>query len=108
MNYQPGDVLLVAFPFTGGGQKQRPALVLADTGDQDVLLARITTQSALGQYDVPISGWQAAGLLAPSVVRLHKLATIDKRLCRRRLGALPRANYQLVGRALIALLAPWS
>jgi mRNA interferase MazF len=40
INYQPGDLVLVAFPFTGGGSKVRPALVLLDTGDDDILVAR--------------------------------------------------------------------
>ena len=41
--YQPGDVVLLAFPFTDGvRQKQRPALVLLDTGDPDIVVARIT------------------------------------------------------------------
>ena len=43
--YEPGAVLLLAFPFTSGaGQKQRPALVVFDSGDDDVVVARITTQ----------------------------------------------------------------
>ena len=44
--YQPGELLLVAFPFVSGGKsKQRPALAVVDTGDDDVVLARITTQN---------------------------------------------------------------
>jgi hypothetical protein len=45
--YRFGDILLLSFPFTGGiGSKRGPALVLLDTGDADVLVARITSQSA--------------------------------------------------------------
>ncbi len=88
-NYQPGDVLLVIFPFAHGGQgKQRPALVIADTGDADVVLARITTQSWNTGFDVQLAEWQAAGLIAPSIARLHKLATINKSLVQRPLGRL--------------------
>jgi hypothetical protein len=37
MTYQPGDILLVDFPFTASGQgKARPALVILDTGDAKV------------------------------------------------------------------------
>jgi mRNA interferase MazF len=43
-NYRTGDLLLVMFPFAHGGRgKQRPAIVLLDEGDDDVLLARVTT-----------------------------------------------------------------
>lgn len=43
-NYQPGDLVLIAFPYAGGMQsKQRPGLVILDTGDADVVVARVTT-----------------------------------------------------------------
>lgn len=43
--YQPGDVVLLAFPFTDGvRQKQRPALVLLDPGDPDIVVAGITSE----------------------------------------------------------------
>jgi mRNA interferase MazF len=72
ISYQAGDVVLVDFPFTVSGQgKPRPALVILDTGDADVLLARVTTQSRATPYDVTLAGWAQAGLLAPSIVRLH-------------------------------------
>ena len=39
-SFQPGDVVLVAFPFTSGGQtNERPALVLLDTGDRQKVAA---------------------------------------------------------------------
>jgi hypothetical protein len=64
--YQPGDIVLVAFPFTGGASsKDRPALVLLDGGDADILAARVTTQPYQTPFDVRLSDWQQAGLLAP-------------------------------------------
>ena len=86
-NYQPGDIVLVDFPFTSSGpSKPRPALVILDTGDADAVLARITTQVQHTSLDVRISDWQSAGLLAPSTVRLHKLATLAKSRVQRSLG----------------------
>jgi mRNA interferase MazF len=77
--YRPGDVVLLAFPFTDGiRQKQRPALVLLDTGDPDIVVARITSQPYTTAFDVALSDQAEAGLLLPSVVRLHKLATLEK------------------------------
>ena len=64
-NFQVGDLVLVEFPFTVSGPgKPRPALVILDTGDADVLVARVTTQAQTTAWDVLISGWQQAGLLA--------------------------------------------
>ena len=82
ISYQAGDVVLVDFPFTVSGQgKPRPALVILDTGDADVLLARVTTQSRATSFDVALAGWAQAGLLAPSIVRLHKLETLIEGCC---------------------------
>jgi mRNA interferase MazF len=107
-NYQPGDLLLVVFPFAHGGQgKQRPALVITDSGDNDVVLARVTTQPWNTAFDVKIADWRAAGLMAPSIVRLHKLATIDKSLIQRLLGKLTTKDKGLVGTALAQLCAGW-
>lgn len=45
-NYQPGEVLLLSFPFVNAvGTKRRPAVVLKDTGDEDIIVARITSQT---------------------------------------------------------------
>lgn len=87
--YKFGDIVLIAFPFTDGyGVKKRPALVILDTGDHDVLLARITSQYVSTDFDIQIAEWEEAGLLTRSYVRLHKLATIETVLIDRRLGKL--------------------
>ena len=97
MHFEPGDILLLAFPFANQtAAKQRPALVVLDTGDEDVLVARVTTQPHSAPLDVAISGWQGAGLLAPSTVRLHKMATIEKRLVKRKLGGLQEPDRTAV------------
>jgi mRNA interferase MazF len=87
--YRWGDVVLVAFPLSDmSGAIRRPGLVLFDSGDEDAMLARITTQQMRGPTDVRSADWKAAGLIADSVVRLSKVATIRKSLVDRRLGAL--------------------
>jgi mRNA interferase MazF len=107
-NYQSGDLLLVDFPFTATGPgKPRPALVLLDAGDADVLLARVTTQSYGSPYDVSISAWQQAGLLAPSIVGLHKLATLAKNRVHKHLGSLEAADRQAVAGVLQRIAAAW-
>jgi len=100
MRFEPGDLLLLAFPFAGETvTKQRPALVVLDAGDEDVLVARVTTQPYSTPFDVPISGWQGAGLIAPSTVRLHKMATVEKRLVKRKLGRLQEPDQTAVWHA---------
>jgi mRNA interferase MazF len=107
-NYQVGDLVLVDFPFTVSGPgKARPALVILDTGDADVVLARVTMQAQTTAWDVVISDWQQAGLLSPSTVRLHKLATLAKSRVRRHLGTLDASDRQQVGLALQQIAACW-
>ena len=107
-NYQAGDLILVDFPFAGGKQvKTRPALVILDTGDADVVAARVTIQAAVVSKDVPITDWQGAGLLAASIVRLHKLATLEKSLIRRVLGSLQSADRNQVSAVMKQLYGTW-
>jgi mRNA interferase MazF len=107
-SYQPGDVVLVDFPFTASGPgKPRPALVILDTGDADIVLARVTTQAPITPFDVTLSDWKQAGLLAPSTVRLHKLATLAKTGVRRQLGSLAGGDRQRVAAVLQQIAASW-
>ncbi len=79
-SYNFGDIVLIEFPRTDlQGISKRPAIVLYDSGDQDVLLARITTQEYTTETDYRILDWQKSGLLAESYIRLGKQATIEKR-----------------------------
>lgn len=88
-HFNVGTVVLVKFPFTDTASfKRRPALVLLDNDDHDLLLARITTQQCDSPFDYELKDWMRAALKAPSFVRLHKLATLEKRLIERELGQL--------------------
>ena len=86
MGYQGGEIVLLSFPFTDAtGARRRPALVLLDTGDADIVVTRITSQPLRTPFDIDIIEWQQVGLLLPSVVRLDKMATLEKLLVERRL-----------------------
>ena len=87
--YQFGEIVLLEYPYTDlSGIKQRPAVVLKDTGDSDFIVARVTSQVKQTAYDVEIDEWQNAGLLKPSVVRIHKLTTLETVLVKRVMGNL--------------------
>ncbi len=86
IKYKFGDIVLLSFPFTGlQSVKKRPALILFDTGDNDAVVCRITSQIFDSIYDIEINDWQFSGLLSPSCIRLHKIATIEKYLIDRKL-----------------------
>lgn len=93
-NYKQGEILLLGgFPQTDLKKEfKRPALVLADLGDKDVIVARITSETYQSPYDYRLKNWKEVGLLLPSVIRLNKLATLDKKFVIRKLGSLTQEN----------------
>ena len=106
--YNLGDLLLTNFPYAGGMQyKKRPALVLLDVGDADLVLARITTQPHHTTYDVNIIHWKSSGLRAPSVIRLHKIVTSEKTQVLRVLGSLHQVDRQNVATVLAQTFGNW-
>lgn len=103
-SYEASVIVLLAFSFSDGLRaKQRPALVLLDYGDPDLMLARVTSRDASDACDVALTHWREAGLLLPLTVRLHKLATLEKRLVKRTLGRLHAENWRAVRSKLVTL-----
>jgi mRNA interferase MazF len=89
ITYKFGEIVLIGFPHTDlQGISKRPAVVLYDSGDQDVLVARITTQQYTTEADYRIADWKKCGLLADSYIRLGKQATIEKQYVIKQLGTL--------------------
>lgn len=99
-----GDIVLLKFPFTDGAkQKKRPALVIRDTEDNDIIVCRITSEFYRTKFDFEINHWQECGLKLPSIVRLHKIATLNKTLVERKIGSLNKelekklqANFKML------------
>jgi len=108
--YEFGDVVLVPFPFTDHTTtKHRPAVIISSRTYHehrpDVILMAITSQlkppSALG--DLPVSAWQEAGLLKPSVIK-PVMTTVDARLVIKKLGRLSAADCTTLKQVLRELL----
>jgi len=96
MAYPLGTVLLMPLTFTdASGTKPRPALVINDSGDDDLLVAPITSRSPRSKTDVVIENWSGAGLRLASTVRLGKLNTIARSVVIRRLGQILPADEQM-------------
>ena len=75
---ETGSIVLVRFPFADGiGFKRRPALVLKDCEDGDILVCRITSKIYNSKYDIYLNDWLKFSLKLPSVVRIHKMATLE-------------------------------
>jgi mRNA interferase MazF len=99
--FAPGDVLLAWMVFSDGQmRKRRPVLVLFHFGDDDLLVAPITSHPVRVATDVVIAEWQAAGLRLASTVRTEKLATIGKSTVARSLGKLATPDRTKVNEVL--------
>ena len=101
MSFARGDILLVALVFSNqAGTKRRPVMVVYDGGDDDLLVAPVTSHAGRTTFDVSVGQWQQAGLRLPSVVRVEKLATVEKSAIVRQLGRLSAADLVNVETAL--------
>src|SRR4051794_1572946 len=101
MTLTRGDVVLLEFPFSGGGgSKVRPALVVQNDHDNrrltNVILAMITSRtdraglvSTQCYLDLATPEGRQSGLLTNSVVNCLNLFTVDLRRVLRTIGNLP-------------------
>lgn len=110
MTYKRFEVVRVPFPFTDkDATKNRPALVLSDEFAFNApaghsVMAMITSEAhSAGPLDCVVQNLSAAGLPAPSKVRL-KLFTLDHHLVHGRLGQLAAEDAGRVQQALGRLL----
>lgn len=105
-----GDIVLIPFPFTSqAAAKRRPAVVISGSAYNlarpDVIVMAVTSQlrraPALGE--VWLEGWEGAGLLKPSAVK-PVIATLERGLVIRRLGALAEGDQAALRQAMAELL----
>jgi len=84
-----GDIVLLKFPFTNNQNfKRRPALVINDYNDGDIIVCRITSKMYNTNQDIYIDDWEGAGLKLPSVIRIHKIATLSKEMVELKMGII--------------------
>ena len=99
MSVRRGDVVLVDFPFAGGGtSKVRPALVVQNDRDNgrltNTVVAMITSRTQRAAeptqllLDVSTAEGKQTGLIMNSVVNCVNLFTIEQRKVLRPLGRL--------------------
>ena len=96
--YTFGDVVLAEFPFTDQfDMKHRPALIVSEDVDNDLVLLRITSKIRNTETEVLLRDWNGAGLRLPSVVRLEKNVTSNESFILKRLGKLSDSLRVMAG-----------
>jgi mRNA interferase MazF len=103
---QPGDVVLVRFPFTDlTTTKLRPAVVLSTHGD-DLTIVGIFSglPQAPRETWIPLSTGEPAfaqtGLKTSSVIKAERIAVIEESVVVRKPGSLTPARMREVRRAV--------
>ena len=102
-----GDVIVLNYPFSDFSKlKRRPAVVLANSGDEDLLVCLITSQQKRDEYAVSIeSGDFAIGSLNyPSIARPNRVATAERAIVLYRVGRLGAEKTEEIVNSLIRLL----
>ncbi len=107
-----GDVVLTRFPFTDlTGASLRPAVVVSQGHiGQDIVLIAISSvvRGVLAPTDYPMEmthpEFTLTGLRVRSVLRVHKLAAVERSVIGRRLGRLGPQLQAAVDRLLRLVL----
>lgn len=76
-----GDIVVLPFPFSDGSQvKRRPALVLAEADDRDVIVCQVTSRPYGGKHHVSIGpgSFSRGSLPLMSYARPEKLFTASR------------------------------
>lgn len=104
-DYKPGDIILIPFPFSDlSGEKQRPALVLAEASQWNELVCVMLTSSPKGNNEVPLKQWKQANLPKYTVARIHRVFTIEAKLVKKKLGKAEQEDFKEILAAVVALL----
>lgn len=101
---EKGDIVLVPFPFTDlKGQKKRPALVLI-VKDLDITVCFISTQLHWEEKtDLILKPSKINGLKKESLIKISKIATIDRNLIIGKLGNIDFDSKRELDKRLIKL-----
>ncbi|MBI5654259.1 type II toxin-antitoxin system PemK/MazF family toxin [Candidatus Uhrbacteria bacterium] len=90
-----GVIVLVPFPFTDlSGNKVRPCLVLYEQKNgEDCIVSFISSvkRPKLGTNEIRLKATTANGLKADSVIKMDKIATLQKKIVLGELGRLEPA-----------------
>jgi mRNA-degrading endonuclease toxin of MazEF toxin-antitoxin module len=111
--FDRGTVVVVDVPYSNGtGIKPRPALIVSDptfcSSLPDVIVCPISSQARYytkpGPGDCPLQGWRGLNLRFASTVRVSKILSVDKKIIRKKLGILAKADLSAVESALASAL----
>jgi len=94
-----GDIVVIPFPYSDlTNAKRRPALVLAESSYNDLILCQITSQTAKDDFSVSLteSDFNSGKVFKSSNIRPNKLFTADSGIVLYKIGSLKREKISEV------------
>jgi mRNA interferase MazF len=86
-----GDVVVIPFPYSDlTNAKRRPALVLAESSNNDLILCQITSQKVKDSFAVGLSidDFSEGTIFKKSNIRPNKIFTADSKIILYKIGSL--------------------
>lgn len=105
--YKQSTIALVAFPFTDlSGSKVRPALIIskAPIGDDVIVVFISSNTKKKNKFDVLVKKNTLNGLKSDSLIRVSKIATLEKKILLGEIGKLGEEDTLQVQNQLKSLL----
>jgi mRNA interferase MazF len=102
-----GDVVVIPFPFPDLSEtKRRPALVLANAGDNAAILCQITSQAVRDPdaIELDLADFESGSLNRRSNIRPNRIFTADNRIILYRAGRLTAGKTAGVVEKLVEIL----
>ena len=99
-----GDIVVIPFPFSDlSGSKKRPALVLANFRNDDILLCQITSQQSNDTSALALNSTDciSGSLPVDSFIRPLRIFTADKNIILRKVGKI---NIALMGKVVDCII----
>lgn len=103
-----GSVVVIRFPFSDlSGSKKRPALIVADWGGNDVILAQITSVAFKDVFAVNLNDhdFLNGSLKKESFVRPNKLFTAERTTFLNFIGSISNQKMKEITEAIFRILS---
>ena len=94
-----GEIVVIPFPRSGsGGEKRRPALVIADLPGADLILCQITSRKHWDAFAVPLdsSDCERGEIGQPCFIRPQRLFTVEHHTILSSIGKVQTAKLDEV------------
>jgi mRNA interferase MazF len=102
-----GDVVVIPFPFSDlSSIKLRPALIIVELPNRDVILCHITSKQKTDGFSISLekNDFTSGGLDQLSFIRPNRIFTAEKSIIRYRAGTIPAEKQKEVRNKIVSLL----